>query len=1541
MAPDAPQVRLFALSPFEEEPLYQRMNLIRIFRGAGLCSALLCLLLTPDTSAAEITFHTRARVETAPGSGEFNVVVKPVTWDANKTAVIICDMWDAHWCKGATERVAEIAPVMNEVVFAARGQGMLIIHAPSETMPFYKETPQRQRALEAPRAEPPSKIERWRRLDPAKEGPFPIDDSDGGCDDHPQCKGGPPYPWKRQISTIQIAPEDAVTDSGEEVFNLMEQRGIENLIVMGVHANMCVLGRSFAIRQMVALGKNVLLMRDMTDTMYNSRRRPFVSHFQGTDLVIEHIEKYWCPSITSTAFTGRAPFRFKDDARRTIAVLISEDEYNAKETLPAFVKKEFGDLGGFDFRFIQSDQKNSLPGVEQILDADLAVFYLRRRTLPPEQLSLIRRYVDSGRPVVALRTSSHGFQNWLEFDRDVLGGNYSGHHGNKKGTMVRVIPERAEHPIVQGLPAEEFRVASWLYKVSPLAPTATPLMMGRMDGQPPEPVAWINTHRGGRVFYTSLGHQAEFETEPFRRLLRNGMLWALGELKEADSAAATPFVKDARDLAATPEVREHIEKFTARGQTIEPGSKPLTPAESLKRFTVADGLEISLVASEPAVRQPLNINFDERGRMWVVQYLQYPFPAGLKIVAYDEHLRAQFDKVPPAPPNHIPGADRITIFEDRNGDGYFETHKDFVTGLNIATSALPGRGGVWVLNPPYLLFYPDKNGDDLPDGPPEVHLEGFGLEDTHAVANSLLWGPDGWIYGAQGSTCTATIRGIRFLGQAIWRYHPETREFELFAEGGGNTFHIEFDRKGRIYSGTNWGNQRGLYFVQGGYYVKNFGKHGPLTNPYAFGYFPHMPHKGDQARFSHAFVVEEGGAFPEQFFEKIFAIVPLHNRIEASSLIPDGSTYRTLDVERPLVTDDKWFRPVDIKTGPDGGIYLADWYDIRLTHVDPRDNWDRSNGRIYRISAQGAPRAGAFDLSKKSSAELIEVLSHPNKWFRQQALRLFGDRRDASVIPALSRLVDSGDGQLALEALWALNLSGGFDEAFARKYLNHPDEHVRRWIIRLLGDSRRVSSETRERLIELARTEPAVQVRSQLASSAKRLPGKDGLAIAFELLRRSEDLNDPHLPLLLWWAVEDKAISDRDQVLALFNCPEAWREPMIANHIMHRLAQRYAAEETDAALETAAALMNGAPGMPERERLLASVAEAFKGRAIGNVPPALRNAIAGAGKKDNPALVLLKLRLGAAGEEELAFALQFIRNDDNQIKAQRIDFIQALGSSGRTEAIEPLLEAARSSRWHSVRRAALQALQHYNHPEIGREIVSAYARLPSDQGVRPQAIDVLSKRPEWSRALLQAIAANEIPRADVPFEIIERLKLHREPEITMAAQKLWGATRQTPDALRQRIDQVAKILLSGSGSAARGKELFAANCASCHKLHGEGQTTGPDLTGYERDNLDFLLLAVIDPNAGIREEYTNYELETADGLLLTGYLLDQTPQSVTIEDGEGGSVVIARARIKSLQASAASRMPEGLLDALSSEEIRDLFAYLRSPGALAVAPGGR
>jgi nicotinamidase-related amidase/type 1 glutamine amidotransferase len=480
----------------------------------------------------------RSRKTVLNGAGITHAVTQQATWDPAKTAIVICDMWNEHWCKGATRRVAEMAPRMNQVISAAREQGVLIIHCPSSCMDFYQDTPQRELAKSAPAAATKRPLESWCHLDPQREGPLPIDDSDGGCDCEPQCTQG--SPWHRQIESLEIQEGDAITDSGE-AYHLMKSRGIEHVIVMGVHTNMCVLGRPFSIRQLVYQGFNVALMRDMTDTMYNSRRAPFVSHAAGTDLVIEHIERHWCPTITSDQLAGGTPFSFREDGRKRLVIIMAEDEYDTDKTLPQFAQRYLRD----DFRIttvfgVDRNRGTDLPGIEALKHADVAIMSIRRKAIPTEQLRVIRDYVEMGKPLVALRTSSHAFQFrdeeapeghalWPNFDVEVLGGRYEGHYGRHPETLVWVHDGAMDHPLLAGVRRDKFRVASWLYQNHDLAVTTQVLLSGKIGAEGNvEPVAWTNrTPWGGKVFYTSLGHPGDFKLPAFEQLLINAVRWAV------------------------------------------------------------------------------------------------------------------------------------------------------------------------------------------------------------------------------------------------------------------------------------------------------------------------------------------------------------------------------------------------------------------------------------------------------------------------------------------------------------------------------------------------------------------------------------------------------------------------------------------------------------------------------------------------------------------------------------------------------------------------------------------------------------------------------------------------------------------------------------------------------------------------------------------------------------------------------------------------------------------------------------------------------
>jgi nicotinamidase-related amidase/type 1 glutamine amidotransferase len=524
-------------------------------RTASLVALLMCAAVFQVSADDKLTFHLRSRAEQPDGT--WTVKQATETWSPQQTAIIVCDMWDAHHCLNAVRRETEMAPHLDKVLKTARQQGVLIIHAPSSCMEPYENHPGRKLAKSAPKAKNlPAQIDEWCRVIPAEEkGKYPIDQTDGGEDDdleehriwHEKLAAqgrNPKAPWKSQVDLLTIADGDAISDSGVEIWNLLESRGIKNVILCGVHTNMCVLGRPFGLRQMAKNGKHVVLMRDMTDTMYNPAMPPYVSHFAGTELIVEHIEKFVCPTITSVDLVGGEPFRYSHD-RRKIVMMIGEDEYKTETTLPKFAKSELEPLG-FTVTIVHADSsdKNSFPGlVEALKKADVLLVSVRRRLPPKEQLDAVRAYIASGKPVVGIRTASHAFclrdeaqqkaalaqglSAWPEFDAEVWGGNYTNHHGEGPKTTATIADSAKEHPILRGVDVGQLKGNGSLYMVRPLAGSATPILLGSIPDKEPEPIAYTNVAgpKQGRAFYTSLGHWEDFENPQFRKLLVNGIFW--------------------------------------------------------------------------------------------------------------------------------------------------------------------------------------------------------------------------------------------------------------------------------------------------------------------------------------------------------------------------------------------------------------------------------------------------------------------------------------------------------------------------------------------------------------------------------------------------------------------------------------------------------------------------------------------------------------------------------------------------------------------------------------------------------------------------------------------------------------------------------------------------------------------------------------------------------------------------------------------------------------------------------------------------------
>jgi putative membrane-bound dehydrogenase-like protein len=992
------------------------------------------------------------------------------------------------------------------------------------------------------------------------------------------------------------------------------------------------------------------------------------------------------------------------------------------------------------------------------------------------------------------------------------------------------------------------------------------------------------------------------------------------------------------------------------------------PEVAASKMTAAPGFVVDLVAAEPHVRQPVCIEFDDRGRPWVVQYLQYPNPAGLKRVKVDRYSRTVYDRVPEPPPRGPKGADRITILEDANGDGRVDRSHDFVGGLNLATGIAFGYGGVFVLNVPYLLFYPDRNHDDIPDGDPEVLLSGFGMEDTSSLANSLTWGPDGWLYGTQGTNITAHIRGIDFE-QGVWRYHPITHEFELFCEGGGNSWGLDFDENGQLFFSTNYGGYLMVHGLQGAYYVKQFQKHGELHNPYAFGFFDHVPHQNFQG--GHVTVgglVYQEDLFPPQFRGKYIGADLLGHTINWHTITRDGSTIRTTHGGTLLKANDNWFAPSDVTTGPDGALYVADWCDKRTAHPDPDADWDKSNGRVYRIRPADHPirslrtktpfgEAGENVTSQK----LIEILLHGDGWNSRRALRMLAERHDKHAASSLrERLtapkVDADPPLVALRRLWGLYASGGFDESLALRLLEHPAEAVRAWTVRFLGDQRNVGDRIEEGLQRLAATEQSPVVLAQLACSAKRLPAACGLRIARIVAENPVSQHDKCVPLLVWWAVENASIAVRETVVDLFASRSAWQVPLIREEIIGRLVKRYAAEGSPEGFRSAARLLASAPTPSDRAGLIADLddglkiigAASAKNAALGayydrfavvsadssrgtrrfaNCPPELQPVLDSiwTDRTTDPVVLRIACRLGNRAAYHRI--LKLVGNSDTP-SASRKELLSILGELGDRDCVAPILAIVRDPHDLLLQAAALSTLAHFDEPQIADAVLAEYPRMTT--ALRTAARGLLFARREWARQLLAAIKQEKIRLAEVPVEEVRRVALYKDDALDTTVRELWGNVRAgTTEEKLAEIRRHSNDLRAEPGRPSAGHELFKKHCATCHVLFGEGTKIGPDLTTANRKDREFLLVSVVDPSVQVRKEYLVYAIETHDGRVITGCIAEQDPTSITLVGPKNDRATVRRSEIADMKEMPNSLMPERLLEPLKPQEVRDLFAYLQ------------
>ncbi len=533
-------------------------------------------------------------------------------------------------------------------------------------------------------------------------------------------------------------------------------------------------------------------------------------------------------------------------------------------------------------------------------------------------------------------------------------------------------------------------------------------------------------------------------------------------------------------------------------------TQSVPPAEATKKLALPPGFSAQLVASEPDVVQPIAYTIDDRGRLWVVENTNYP---------------------------ECPGKpqDKILIFEDTNGDGKADKRTVFYDKLTFSSGIAVGHGGVWVGAPPNLLFFPVKEGEDKPAGEPQVVLDGWGNEDTHETFNNFIWGPDGWLYGTQGIFTNSLVGAPGTpkekrvgINAGVWRYHPTKKKFELYAEGASNQWGVDWD---------DWGN---AFFeacviphmwqcIQGGRYQRQAGQH---FNKHTYEDLKTIADFEYEKRAYCGAMVYLGGQWPAEWRNNFFFHDIHMNKLRCEQLVRAGSGMKALRKTDFAVSSDPWFRGLSPQYGPDGSVFVNDWYDKVPCHQQ-REFTDRSNGRIYKIVYQGV-KPTPVDLAKATDAELVQYQLNANDWYVRHARRLLAERGPKpEVNAALTKILrENPEDTRKLRALWALHGTQGLTEALAIETLKSPHEYVRAWTIQLACEDGAPSAALLAEFARLAKDDPSPVVRLYLASALQRIDLAKRWPILHALAAHAEDAKDANLPLMLWYAAEPAVAAD-------------------------------------------------------------------------------------------------------------------------------------------------------------------------------------------------------------------------------------------------------------------------------------------------------------------------------------------------------------------------------------------------------------------------------
>ncbi|MCA9041051.1 MAG: hypothetical protein KDA65_11935, partial [Planctomycetaceae bacterium] len=950
----------------------------------------------------------------------------------------------------------------------------------------------------------------------------------------------------------------------------------------------------------------------------------------------------------------------------------------------------------------------------------------------------------------------------------------------------------------------------------------------------------------------------------------------------------------------------------------------LEAEDSVRVMKLPEGFSATVFAAEPEVKQPIAMAIDDRGRVWIAEGYQYP-------------VRAPEGE----------GRDRILIFEDTDGDGVHDVRKVFAENLNLVSGLEVGFGGVWVGAAPYLLFIPDRDGDDIPDSEPEILLDGWGYHDTHETLNAFIWGPDGWLYGCHGVFTHSRVGKPGTpdeqripLNAAIWRYHPTRHEFDVFAQGTSNPWGVDFNDHGQAFC-TACVIPHLYHIIQGARYQRQAGQH---FNPHTYddiktiadhlhyvGAWAHIGNgKSDSVGGGHAHagaMIYLGGVWPEEYRNQIIMNNIHGQRLNADVLEPEGSGYVGHHGKDFLLTGDKASQMLNIRYGPDGQAYVIDWYDMNACHHKNIDGHDRTNGRIYKVS-YGETKPAQVDLKQKSDQELAEYVLNQNDWYVRHSRRLLQERAlerklDAGAIEGLVNVATRHpDETRRLRALWVLHVTGNLTTQFIEQGLEDENPYVRGWTVQIaLEQNSKPALSVLARLETMALNDPSQVVRLYLASAAQRIPVERRWQLVENLLTHAEDVNDHNLPLMYWYAAEPLAGVEPKRALELaLNAGDTI--PLIRKFMLRRIA----GDESVANLAVLVTALKSSDDPNVQLPFLESLTRAYRGQENPQPPKEWNEVYSKLVESNNKKIRNNTLVLAARfGDSAAIDRLKTIvaSSDDDESRQLAFDVLLSL----REPSLVPLLQSlVPNPKWGSV---AIKGLASYDDPKTASLLIDTWGDLSSEN--KRFAIATLCTRASYGIELLKSIQSGTIPNSALTADLVRQLQFHNNEELNGLLTDVWGTVAETPEELKQLIADYTKLVNDPEGpnpDLSLGRAVFAATCQRCHILYGQGGKVGPDLTGSNRSNLEYLLSNIVDPSSVMAKEYQPSTVITEDGRVLTGIVRSEENGILTLQSAES-MLEVPLAEIDERVLNKKSMMPDNQLKPFSELQIRSLIAYLR------------